>query len=162
MMKKAIIIGCSGAGKSYFARKLQQKTCLPLYHLDMIYWNSDGTTIPKDEFREKLRRILDTDLWIIDGNYASTMARRMAASDTVIFLDYPTEICLEGIRARRGKSRPDMPWIEVEEDAEFVAFVEHFHEQERPKILELLAQSKDKTLLVFKSREEADAFLNQK
>ena len=157
-----IVIGCPGSGKSTFARALHNKTGLPLYYLDQMFWNEDKTTVEKQVFLERLSALLVRDAWIIDGNYASTMACRMAASDTVIFLDYPTEICLEGIRARRGKSRPDMPWIEVEEDAEFVAFVEHFHEQERPKILELLAQSKDKTLLVFKSREEADAFLNQK
>lgn len=161
-MKRVIVIGCPGSGKSTFARTLHNKTGLPLYYLDQMFWNEDKTTVEKQVFLERLSALLVRDAWIIDGNYASTMARRMAASDTVIFLDYPTEICLEGIRARRGKSRPDMPWIEVEEDAEFVAFVEHFHEQERPKILELLAQSKDKTLLVFKSREEADAFLNQK
>ncbi|MEY8605912.1 hypothetical protein [Muribaculum intestinale] len=32
-MKKVIIIGCPGAGKSTFARKLSAKTGLPLYYL---------------------------------------------------------------------------------------------------------------------------------
>ena len=47
----------------------------------------------------------------------------MAACDTVIFLDYPLDVCLDGIRERRGKSRSDMPWIETEEDSEFTEFI---------------------------------------
>lgn len=162
MMKKAIIIGCSGAGKSYFARKLQQKTCLPLYHLDMIYWNSDGTTIPKDEFRDKLYRILDTDLWIIDGNYCSTMELRMERCDTVFFLDYPTEVCLAGILERKGKPRLDMAWKNPLEDAdeEFVNFIKNYNRDIRPKVIELLKKHADKNIIVFNSREDAETYLS--
>ena len=64
--------------------------------------------------------ILATDEWIIDGNYGSTMELRLQACDTVIFLDYSLNVCLDGIKERRGKARTDMPWIENEEDAEAV------------------------------------------
>ena len=114
-MKKIIVIGCPGSGKSTFARALHDKTGIPLYHLDMMYWNADKTTIEKSVFLERLSAVLEKDEWIIDGNYGSTMELRMAACDTVIFLDYPIEICLDGIKERRGKPRSDMPWIETEE-----------------------------------------------
>ena len=86
---------------------------------------------------------------------------RLAACDTVIFLDYPQEICLEGIRARRGKPRSDMPWVETEEDAEFIAFVKEYNERQRPRVLALLEQYRDKNAIVFRSREDADAFLSR-
>ena len=35
-MKRAIVIGCPGAGRSTFARKLAAKTGLPLYYLDIV------------------------------------------------------------------------------------------------------------------------------
>ena len=89
-MKRVIIIGCPGSGKSTFARELHARTNLPLYYLDMLYWNADRTTVPKAEFRRRLGEVLEKDSWIIDGNYGSTMEMRMAASDTVIFFDYPT------------------------------------------------------------------------
>ena len=40
-MRKIIIIGCPGAGKSTFARKLRDDTNLPLYYLDMLWHKED-------------------------------------------------------------------------------------------------------------------------
>ena len=159
-MKKIIIIGCPGSGKSTFARALHDKTGIPLYHLDMMYWNADKTTVEKSVFLNRLSDVLEKDEWIIDGNYGSTMELRMAACDTVIFLDYPLDICLDGIKERRGKPRSDMPWIETEEDAEFIEFIKSYNEQQKPKVLELFEKYSDKTIIIFKSREQADAFLN--
>ena len=159
-MKKVIVIGCPGSGKSTVSRALHNKTGIPLYHLDMMYWNADKTTVEKSIFFERLSDVLEKDEWIIDGNYGSTMELRMAACDTVIFLDYPLDVCLDGIRARRGRPRSDMPWIETEEDAEFIEFIKSYNEQQKPKVLELLEKYSDKNIVIFKSREQADAFLN--
>lgn len=159
-MKKIIVIGCPGSGKSTFSRALHNKTDIPLYHLDMMFWNADKTTVEKGVFRERLSEVLEKDEWIIDGNYASTMELRLSACDTVIFLDYPTDVCLSGIRERKGKARSDMPWVETEDDDEFNEYVKNFTEQHRPQVLELLEKYGDKNVVVFKSREEADAFLN--
>lgn len=159
-MKKVIVIGCPGSGKSTVSRALHNKTGIPLYHLDMMYWNADKTTVKKSVFLERLSAVLEKDEWIIDGNYSSTMELRMAACDTVIFLDYPLDVCLDGIRERRGKPRSDMPWIETEEDAEFIEFIKSYNEQQMPKVIELLEKYSDKNIVIFKSREQADAFLN--
>ena len=159
-MKKVIVIGCPGSGKSTFARALHSKTGIPLYHLDMMYWNADKTTVEKSVFLERLSAVLEKDEWIIDGNYSSTMELRMVACDTVIFLDYPLDVCLDGIRERRGKPRSDMPWIETEEDSEFIEFIKNYNEQQKPKVLELLEKYSDKNIIIFRGREQADAFLN--
>ena len=159
-MKKVIVIGCPGSGKSTVSRALHNKTGIPLYHLDMMYWNADKTTVEKSVFLERLSAVLEKDEWIIDGNYSSTMELRMVACDTVIFLDYPLAVCLDGIRERRGKPRSDMPWIETEEDSEFIEFIKNYNEQQKPKVLELLKKNSDKNIIVFESREQADAFLN--
>ena len=160
-MKKVIVIGCPGSGKSTVSRALHNKTGIPLYHLDMMYWNADKTTVEKSVFLKRLSDVLEKDEWIIDGNYGSTMELRMAACDTVIFLDYPLDVCLDGIRERRGKPRSDMPWIETEEDAEFIEFIKNYNEQQKPKVLELLEKYSDKNIIVFKSREQANEFLLQ-
>ena len=159
-MKKIIIIGCPGSGKSTVSRALHNKTGIPLYHLDMMYWNADKTTAEKSVFLERLSTVLEKDEWIIDGNYGATMELRMASCDTVIFLDYPLDICLDGIRERRGKPRSDMPWIETEEDEEFIEFIKSYNEQQKPKVLELLKKYADKNIIIFRSREQVDAFLN--
>ena len=158
-MKKIIVIGCPGSGKSTFSRELHNRTNIPLYHLDMLFWNADKTAVEKSVFLEKVTDLLNKDEWILDGNFSSTMELRMSMCDTVIFLDFPPEICLEGVRARRGKVRPDMPWIETEEDAEFMDFIRSFNEQRRPQIIELLKKFKDKNIIRFTSREEMNEFL---
>ena len=155
-MKKVIVIGCPGSGKSTFSRALQNLTGLPLYHLDLLYWNSDRTTVSKEVFRERLQNVLMLDRWIIDGNYGSTIEMRMAECDTVFFLDFPLEVCIEGVRQRQGKPRPDMPWIETEDDEEFLEFIKNFESESKPKILSLLQKYKEKNIIVLKSREEAD------
>ena len=154
-MKKVIVIGCPGSGKSTVSRALHNKTGIPLYHLDMMYWNADKTTVEKSVFLELLSAVLEKDDWIIDGNYGSTMKLRMAACDTVIFLDQPLDVCLDGIKERRGKPRSDMPWIETEEDAEFIEFIKSYNEQQKPKVLDLLEKYSDKNIVIFKSREQA-------
>ena len=159
-MKKIIVIGCPGSGKSTLARALHDKTGIPLYHLDMMYWNADKTTVEKSVFLERLSAVLEKDEWIIDGNYCSTMELRMAACDTVIFLDYPLDICLDGIKERRGKPRSDMPWIETEEDEEFIEFIKSYNEQQKPKVLELLEKYRDKNIIILGRREQADEFLS--
>jgi adenylate kinase family enzyme len=160
-MKKVIVIGCPGSGKSTFSRVLYSKTGLPLHHLDMMFWNADRTTVEKCVFRERLSAVLESDEWIIDGNYGSTMELRLAACDTCIFLDFPLEVCLDGVRERSGKPRSDMPWIETETDEKFLEFIKKYNEQERPKVLDLLEKYSEKQIMIFKSREEADEYLSR-
>ena len=157
-MKKIIVIGCPGAGKSTFSRLLHSKTGIPLYHLDMLYWNGDKTTVEKEVFLDRLSNVLAEDEWIIDGNYISTMELRLSLCDTVFFLDYPTELCLDGVRTRRGVARSDIPWIETDEDTEFIEYVEKFNVEQRPRVLSLLERYSDKNIFIFKSREETDKF----
>lgn len=158
-MKRVIVIGCPGSGKSTFSRELHRVTGLPLYHLDMMYWNADKTTVEKTVFCKRLSETVAQDKWIIDGNYGSTMEMRMAACDTVIFLDYPTELCLAGIRARQGKPRTDMPWVEDGEDEEFLAFVKAYNSENRPEVMKLLGRYSDKNIYIFHDRSDADSFL---
>ena len=106
-MKKAIVIGSPGAGKSTFARDLRDITGLPLYYLDRIWHLPDRTTVSRTEFDASLAEILERSEWIIDGNYRRTLEVRIKACDTVFLLDYPLAICLDGIRERVGKKREE-------------------------------------------------------
>ncbi len=160
--QKVIIIGCPGSGKSTFARKLRDKTGLPLYYLDMLNHKPDRTTVPREEFDARLAQILQADAYIIDGNYSRTVERRIAACETVFLFDLPTEDCLSGIRARTGKPREDMPWTEDPDkpDAEFRTWVTSFADTQLPKIYALLDKYRDSIrVTVFHTRAEADAFL---
>ena len=158
-MKKIIVIGCPGAGKTTFAEKLRDKTGLPLFYLDAIWHRADRTHISRDEYDSRLAEILALDSWIIDGNYSRTIERRISECDTVFLFDLPVEVCLDGAISRLGKERYDMPWIDTELDPNLKREIEEFPSKNLPKIYELIDKYNDKSVVIFKSREQADAFL---
>ena len=158
-MKKVIVIGCPGSGKSTFSKALSDKTGLPLYHLDIIWHKPDKTNISREEFDSRLSEILDRDEWIIDGNYNRTLDVRFEKCDTVFLLDFPCEICLSGVENRIGKKRDDMPWVETEFDPEFKQWILDFNKDKLPHIYELIDKHADKDIIIFKTREEMNNYL---
>ena len=160
LMKKILVIGCPGAGKSTFARALRDLTGLPLIYLDRLWHRADRTTVTREEFDGALKQVLAGAEWIIDGNYIRTLELRLQHCDTVFFLDYPLDVCLEGARSRVGIPHEDLPWLEDVFDPEFRQWIEDFPRDQLPRIHALLKQYGDgKTITIFHSREEADKFL---
>lgn len=68
------------------------------------------------------------------------MEMRVKRAHTIFFLDYSTEVCLEGIANRKGKERPDKPWIEpvYHEVEECLTFIRQFPADRRAEIIQLL------------------------
>lgn len=161
-MKRILVIGSPGAGKSTFSRKLHNKFDLPLFYLDNLFWKADKTTIPPKMLNKQIKSILKQPQWIIDGNYSQYLLdERLDACNTVFFLDYDVETCLQGVRDRIGKKRPDLPWIEQEEDPEFMEYIRQFPLTKRPQIIETLSKHPQINQYQFKNRKYASDFLNQ-
>ena len=55
-MKKILVIGSGGSGKSTFSRRLGEKLGLPVVHLDQLYWRPGWVETPKVEWVEIVRR----------------------------------------------------------------------------------------------------------
>lgn len=159
--KRVIVIGCPGAGKSTFSRKLSAKTGLPIHYLDMIWHRPDRTNVSAEEFDKRLEEILQTEEWIIDGNYLRTMPLRLTYCDSVFFFDIPLEDCIAGAISRLGKPREDMPWTDTQLDEDFRQWILNFPSEQRPQIIRLLETFRG-NIITFKSREEADDFLAEK
>lgn len=158
-MRRVIIIGSPGAGKSTFARRLSAKTGLTLHYLDMIWHRADRTTISREEFDRRLQEIMAEDEWIIDGNYLRTLPMRLAVADTVFFFDLPVEVCLKGAEERLGRERPDMPWHDTKLDVEFRQWIIDFPSTNLPVIQSLL-DAYTGHIIRFATREEADSYLS--
>ena len=160
-MKKIVIIGCPGSGKSYFSKQLKEELNIPLYHLDLIWNKEDKTTLTREEFDIELQKIFNTDNWIIDGNYQRTLDLRISNATTIILLDYPLDVCLNGALSRVGIKRDDMPWKEETLDENFKQYIIKFSENNLPEIYKILDKYKDKKeIIIFKTREESQEYLN--
>lgn len=160
-MKKVIVIGCPGSGKTTFAEKLNKSTGIPLFYLDAIWHKPDKTHISREEFDKRISDVFSLNEWIIDGNYNRTIEMRLKECDTVFLFDLPTEVCLQGASERIGKGRYDLPWIENELDPEFEQFIRGFRETSLPAINDLIKKyGNEKHVVIFKSRKDADDFIN--
>jgi adenylate kinase family enzyme len=107
--RRVIVTGTAGSGKSTFARALSAKTGLPVIHLDLHFWKP-GWVAPSDaEWREKQRRVLAGDAWIVDGNYAETLAVRLERADTVVVLDLPWWLCAGRALVRGFRMPSELP-----------------------------------------------------
>ena len=62
-MRRVLIIGNAGSGKSTFARKLAEKTGLPLVHLDKLYWHGNWEHLSREEFDTAMQTELEKDAW---------------------------------------------------------------------------------------------------
>lgn len=164
-MKKIILIGSGGAGKSTLAQRLGEALAIEVIHLDKLHWKPNWTSTPKDEFRKIVEAQLAKDEWVIDGNFNSTMELRMAACDTVIYMDFPRLVCLYRALKRAftyyNKTRPDMgEGCNERLDFEFLHWVWTFPRNVKPKIEERIKKlGDDKTVIRLKSPKEAEDFL---
>ena len=93
---KIHIIGCSGTGKTYLAKKLSNKYNIPHYDLDNIYWDNSSEKYgikTEVEKRDKLlQKILEKDDWIIEGIYYKWLEQSFKNADIIYILDLPKYI----------------------------------------------------------------------
>ena len=164
-MKKILVIGSSGAGKSTFSRRLGAATGLQVIHLDILHWKPNWTEPGKEEWRQTVEDALKGEAWIMDGNFSGTMEMRVRAADTVIFLDLPRVLCVYRILKRvvtyRKGTRPDMAeGCDEKFDWKFLKWVWNYPQRTKPKVEALLrAAENEKTVIRLKSRSEVDKFL---
>jgi adenylate kinase family enzyme len=166
-MKRILVIGSSGSGKSTFARRLGEILNLDVIHLDSLFWHSGWVETPKDEWRVKVEQSLHGDSWIMDGNYSATMDLRLPICDTVIWLETPRIICVYRILKRvvtyKKGSRPDIPaGCDEKFDWDFVKVVWSYPTRSKPKVEGLLKElASDKTIIRLKSKKQIESFLSK-
>jgi len=164
-MKRVLVIGCCGAGKSTFSRKLQNLTGLDVIHLDQEYWHPDWVETEKVLWESKVEALTQRESWIIDGNYYGTLDVRLKRADTVFFLDIPTLKCLWRVTKRvwkyHGLERPDMPpGCKERFDLEFFHYVATFNLRNRKETYDKLEKfKKEKEIIILKNDDQSEQFL---
>jgi adenylate kinase family enzyme len=165
-MKRIVVIGSGGAGKSTFSRRLGEATGIEVIHLDSVFWRPGWEPTPKPEWATKVAEMVRRDSWIMDGNFGGTRKARIKACDAVIMLDVPRYVCLYRVIKRaikfRGKSRPDMAaGCNEKIDLEFLSWVWNYPRRGRKRAFEEIKEYPEKRFVVLKSAREADEFLRK-
>ena len=156
-MKKILVIGSGGAGKSTIAKKLSKKLNLPLINLDQFYWKPEWIPTSKEKWRNKVAELVKKDEWIIDGNYKSTFNIRFPACDTIIWLDINRFVCFWRIWKRRVfKNRDDyIGGCDEKIDYKFFKWVLwDYPKKSRPKTLIYLKKYHNKKIIIIRSKKD--------
>lgn len=163
-MERVLVIGAGGAGKTTVASTIAERLGLPLVHLDALYWHPGWTPTPPDEWRRVVESLVARPRWVMDGNYGGTLDIRLAACDTVIFLDLPRHVSLWRVLKRRlrywRRVRPDIaPGCPERLTWEFVQWIWTYPKRRRGQILERLRRLTGRQVVILSSPSEVQRFL---
>ena len=164
-MRKVLVIGPGGAGKSTFARQLGEALDIEVSHLDLAYWRSGWSKPSEEEWLQTVTQLVGGDSWILDGNFGGTLELRLKHCDTIVFLDMSRLLCLWRVVKRRlvyrNRSRPDMTeGCNEKLDLDFILWVWNYSRRSRPKVVRLLREhSNGKRVVWLRSRRDVRNFL---
>ncbi|MDA3815169.1 MAG: hypothetical protein PF549_02275 [Patescibacteria group bacterium] len=162
-MKRILIIGSCGAGKSTLAKKLHEILGIEIIHLDQHYWKPNWTRTETEEWEKKVEKLLEKEEWIMDGNYRSTMGLRIPHADTIIWLGFSPIVCFYRILKRRLKNKriDELAGCKERVTFELLRWVLwKFPRENKKDILKKIEEVKDeKDVFILKSNQEVENFL---
>ena len=162
-MRRVLIIGCSGTGKSTLARRLGSLLDLPVTHLDHLYWRPGWVEAPEAEFHAAQEKVVTGDAWVIDGNYNSSLHLRLPRADTVVFLDFPRRASLRRVLVRTVRERgldTQAPGCPSKVDMEFLGFIWNWRRRRRNTLLKRLAvEARHTRQYLLSSPRDVESFL---
>lgn len=166
MVKKILIIGCCGSGKSTLSKKLEEITNLPVIHLDKEYYKPNWEKPAKGEWDRKVLDLCNKEQWIMDGNYISSMEIRARYAEMIIWLDINRVLCLYRAILRAilpsKRHRSDMgEGCEERHDYSFYLFIWNFYKTTRPRIKQLIDSHQDIDIRIVRNKREMKYLLEE-
>jgi uridine kinase len=149
-MKRIVILGRGGAGKSTVAKQLSELTGLPYIGLDEFFWRPGLVPTPINEWRNILNNLVKRESWVMDGDLGrfDVLDSRLKAADTILVLDISFLRCM--LRAIKRKR----------EDADFWWWIFSWRWRFRPKMFRAIKKyAPDADVYIFRSPKEIKRFL---
>lgn len=144
-MRRILVVGSGGAGKSTLARQLGERLDLPVVHLDRHYWQPGWVADEPDHWRATVTRLASAGSWVMDGNYGATLDLRLPRADLLVICDLPRLVCLWAVVRRRWRfhatGRPDLhPACPERLDLRFLWWVWSYPGRSRSRVFDAVAR----------------------
>lgn len=166
-MKKVIVLGNSGSGKSTFTTLLADKLHIDFLHLDPLVYKYSWDNPEFEEMEKKVEELIYKDSWIVDGNFLNNALNRFKECDTIVFLDLNRFVCMNSVIKRHKKykgkhrdSRSDdcdekltlsyLKWV-----------VRDFYKTSRKIILKYIKDHPEKKVIILKNRRQVNNYLKE-
>jgi adenylate kinase family enzyme len=166
-VKRVLVTGPAGAGKSELANELGKLIGIPVVHLDKLFWGPGWVPTPPHEWEAVQRRELAADSWIADAQFDDMLPDWLQAADTVVFVDTSMLRCLWRVSRRRvnrhssvGTPADTAPSSAHRALLKFLRNQWRYRRTVRRRLLAELARERDgMRVVVLRRGGDADAFL---
>lgn len=150
-MKRILVIGSGGAGKSTISRDLSKILNIQVIHLDTHFWLPGWVQLESEKWTKRVDELIAQDSWIMDGNYNGTLDKRFKRADTIFYMDFSRCRCLFNAIKRMimgryfFRKRPDLTeGCREGFDWEFYKWIWNFNKNHRDEYYKMLYSLKDK------------------
>jgi adenylate kinase family enzyme len=139
-MRRIIVVGSPGSGKTSLSLELGRKLGLSVVHLDVLYWRPGWIESERHDFRRRVADVIAGDAWVVDGGFSGlAFDLTLARADTLIVIERPRLLCLWRVAWRsaleRDAARPDLPPGCPEQfDSKLMREVWRYHADRRPRV----------------------------
>ena len=105
-MKRILIFGNSGSGKSWLAREISNRENLLEVNLDSIFWVPGGFSQKRTEkeVAQKIEDIKSRQSWVVEGVFGNLVSEFISQATEVIFLDFKWSECKRNLINRGSES----------------------------------------------------------
>jgi adenylate kinase family enzyme len=107
---RTVIIGNSGSGKTWLAKRLAEKKATRVVHLDEIFWLPGGFDKKRDP--SEVLRIVEAassaNEWVVEGIYGHLASQFLASASCLVWLELPWSLCQQRLELRGSESKSHM------------------------------------------------------